>query len=70
MIIGGRSTSVDSVDQSLQYVSNEEGKVLAIREIIRQGFKPPALVFVQSKQRAENLYAELVYDSWLFIKDT
>ena len=62
--MGGRSTAVDSVEQSLQYVGNEEGKVLAIRELInRKGFKPPALVFVQSKQRAESLYAELVYDS-------
>jgi len=64
VIVGGRSTAVDSVEQSLQYVGNEEGKVLAIRELInRKGFKPPALVFVQSKQRAESLYAELVYDN-------
>ena len=30
--------------------------------IVVQGFQPPMLVFVQSKDRAKDLFHELVYD--------
>ena len=40
----------------------EEGKLLAIRQLIREGLRPPVLVFLQSKDRARELFHELVYD--------
>ena len=40
----------------------EEGKLLAIRQLIREGLRPPVLVFLQSKERARELFHELVYD--------
>jgi ATP-dependent RNA helicase DDX52/ROK1 len=40
----------------------EEGKLLAIRQLVREGLKPPVLLFLQSKERAKQLFHELVYD--------
>lgn len=40
----------------------EQGKVLAVRSLLKEGLKPPVLLFVQSKDRAAELYRELIYD--------
>lgn len=40
----------------------EEGKLLAMRQLIAEGLRPPVLVFLQSKDRAKELFHELVYD--------
>lgn len=61
--IGGKNTAVMSVQQELNYVGNEQGKHLALAEIFHhQGFLPPAMIFVQSKERAKELFQELIYD--------
>lgn len=60
--IGGKNTAVKSVKQSLLFTGNERGKLIALRDIFRLGLKPPVLVFVQSKERAKELFAELIYD--------
>uniref|UniRef100_H2V3E7 Probable ATP-dependent RNA helicase DDX52 n=1 Tax=Takifugu rubripes TaxID=31033 RepID=H2V3E7_TAKRU len=60
--IGPRNTAVETVDQELLFVGTENGKLLAVREIIKKGFLPPMLVFVQSKDRARELFHELVYE--------
>lgn len=60
--VGGKNTAVKSVDQRLLFTGNERGKLIALREIFREGFKPPVLIFVQSKERAKQLFAELIYD--------
>lgn len=60
--VQGKNTAVKSVDQSLEYVGNEHGKHLALKKLIQTGFEPPALIFVQSKQRAKDLFAELAYE--------
>ena len=62
MTVGGRNVAVETVDQELKYVGNEQGKLLALRQIIQQGFAPPLLIFVQSKERAKELFVELIYD--------
>ncbi|GJQ82801.1 hypothetical protein Trydic_g13504 [Trypoxylus dichotomus] len=41
---------------------SEDGKLLAFRDLIRKGVNPPVLVFVQSKERAQQLFVELIYD--------
>jgi len=63
VLIGVKNTTVSTVDQSITYVSNEQGKLLALRQKFKEGFKPSMLIFVQSRQRAKELYEELRYDS-------
>ncbi|XP_065827734.1 probable ATP-dependent RNA helicase DDX52 isoform X2 [Oscarella lobularis] len=62
VIIGQRNTATEAIKQRLVFVGQEEGKLIGIRDIIREGFKPPMLVFVQSKERAKDLFHELIYD--------
>ncbi|XP_065663645.1 probable ATP-dependent RNA helicase DDX52 isoform X2 [Hydra vulgaris] len=60
--VGNRNAATDTIDQELIFVGQESGKLLAIRQILHKGFQPPILVFVQSKDRAKELFNELVYD--------
>ncbi|XP_017273446.2 probable ATP-dependent RNA helicase DDX52 [Kryptolebias marmoratus] len=60
--IGHRNTAVETVEQELLFVGTENGKLVAMRDIIKKGFLPPMLVFVQSKERARELFHELVYE--------
>ncbi|ENN71883.1 hypothetical protein HUJ04_001041 [Dendroctonus ponderosae] len=60
--VGQRNAATDTVDQKLQFVGSEQGKLIAIRDLIRQGISPPVLIFVQSKERAQQLFNELIYD--------
>jgi ATP-dependent RNA helicase DDX52/ROK1 len=60
--IGIRNTTATAVDQSIIYVGKEDGKLQTLRQYIRAGFEPPMLVFVQSKDRAKELYHELIYE--------
>uniref|UniRef100_A0A1I7UXY7 Probable ATP-dependent RNA helicase DDX52 n=1 Tax=Caenorhabditis tropicalis TaxID=1561998 RepID=A0A1I7UXY7_9PELO len=53
--VGERNSSNTSVKQELTYCGTEDGKKIAIRNLLRTSFKPPALVFVQSKDRAVQL---------------
>jgi ATP-dependent RNA helicase DDX52/ROK1 len=57
---GGANTDIE---QELMFVGREEGKLLAIRQLVQRGqLKPPAIVFVQSQERAQALFGELLYD--------
>uniref|UniRef100_A0A3Q1CTR2 ATP-dependent RNA helicase n=1 Tax=Amphiprion ocellaris TaxID=80972 RepID=A0A3Q1CTR2_AMPOC len=60
--IGHRNTAVETVEQQLLFVGTENGKLVAMRDIIKKGFLPPMLVFVQSIERARELFHELVYE--------
>ncbi|GBP15994.1 Probable ATP-dependent RNA helicase DDX52 [Eumeta japonica] len=60
--VGQRNAATDLVDQELLYCGNESGKLVAFRQLVQQGLKPPVLVFVQSKDRAKQLFKELIYD--------
>lgn len=60
--IGTENTGASTIDQKLIFVGREEGKVLAIRQLIQQGIRPPVLLFLQSKDRAKDLYRELAFD--------
>jgi ATP-dependent RNA helicase DDX52/ROK1 len=62
----GNSTAAGvnhNVSQSLTFVGREEGKLLAIRQIIAKGLNPPVIIFMQSKDRAQALFLELMYDN-------
>ncbi|KAG5896036.1 hypothetical protein JTB14_011031 [Gonioctena quinquepunctata] len=63
LTVGQRNAATDSVEQELLFVGNEHGKLLAFRDLVRKGLSPPVLVFVQSKERAQQLFNELIYDS-------
>jgi len=63
IVVGARNAATSAVSQKLVFVGREEGKLLAIRQAIREGIKPPVLVFVQSKDRARELFHELIYDN-------
>lgn len=60
--IGTDNAAADAIDQRLMFVGTEEGKLLAMRQIFQQGLKPPALIFLQNKERAKELFKELIYD--------
>ncbi len=52
------------IKQSFLFVGGrgEQGKVLAVRNMLKKGLNPPVLVFVQSKDRAAQLFRELVFE--------
>lgn len=60
--VGTRNSAAADVEQQLMFVGQESGKLLSMRQIIQKGFQPPLLVFVQSKDRAKELFNELIYD--------
>ncbi|RVE45762.1 hypothetical protein evm_009610 [Chilo suppressalis] len=57
-----RNAATNLVDQELIYCGNENGKLVAFRQLVQKGLRPPVLVFVQSKDRAKQLFKELIYD--------
>lgn len=62
VIVNKGGASMD-VDQKIVYAGNEQGKLIAIRQMVKEGgLKPPVIIFVQSIQRAKALFHELLYD--------
>jgi len=63
IIIGHKEAANQQIEQKLTFCGNEEGKLIAIRQLIQAGeFKPPVLIFLQSITRAKALFHELLYD--------
>ncbi|WEJ96051.1 RNA-dependent ATPase rok1 [Yamadazyma tenuis] len=63
VIIGHKEAASNTIDQKLIFTGNEEGKLLAIRQLIQDGeFKPSIIIFLQSIIRAKSLFHELLYD--------
>lgn len=61
-IAGGGAANPD-IEQELMFVGREEGKLLAIRQLVARGqLHPPVIVFLQSQERAQALFEELLYD--------
>ena len=61
MTIGQRHAATDTIKQSLVYTGTENGKLLAFRQLVEGGkLRPPVLVFVQEKERAKELFSELI----------
>jgi ATP-dependent RNA helicase DDX52/ROK1 len=60
--VGAANSATDTVQQELTYCGSEPGKLLAWRAIVQGGIAPPTLVFVQTKERAQELFKELLYD--------
>ncbi|KAF9998885.1 RNA-dependent ATPase rok1 [Entomortierella chlamydospora] len=62
IVIGSKNAATETINQKLIYCGSEEGKLIAIRQQIQGGLKPPVLIFVQSIERAKELFHELIYD--------
>ncbi|KAM7348044.1 DExD-box helicase 52 [Cochliomyia hominivorax] len=60
--VGAQNAATEYVEQELLFVGSENGKLLAVRDMVKSGLKPPVLIFVQSKDRAKQLFEELLYD--------
>ncbi|XP_063222801.1 probable ATP-dependent RNA helicase DDX52 isoform X2 [Bacillus rossius redtenbacheri] len=60
--VGVRNAAAEEVRQELVFVGSEAGKLVAFRSLVQEGLKPPVLVFVQSKERAKDLFSELLYE--------
>ncbi|XP_063900526.1 DEAD box protein 52 homolog, partial [Zophobas morio] len=63
VFVGKRNTPTETIMQELKYCGREDGKLLAIRQLFNTGLEPPVLIFVQSVDRAKQLFHELVYDN-------
>lgn len=64
IIIGHKEAANVNIEQKLVYCGNEEGKLVAIRQMIQEGgFKPPVIIFLESITRAKALFHELLYDN-------
>ena len=59
LLIGDKLNVPKCIRQELKYVGNENGKFMAIKEIIAQGIQPPVLIFCQYKSSANVLYAKM-----------
>eukprot|EP00923_Selenidium_pygospionis_P044605 GHVN01077100.1.p1 GENE.GHVN01077100.1~~GHVN01077100.1.p1 ORF type:complete len:687 (+),score=76.94 GHVN01077100.1:632-2692(+) len=61
--IGAPFSAPSDVDQQLLFCTHETAKITALRQFISEGrLTPPCLLFVQDKQRAHDLFEELLYD--------
>uniref|UniRef100_K3X9X4 RNA helicase n=1 Tax=Globisporangium ultimum (strain ATCC 200006 / CBS 805.95 / DAOM BR144) TaxID=431595 RepID=K3X9X4_GLOUD len=60
--IGVKNAGATTIEQKLVFVGKEEGKIVAMKQLITEGLRVPALLFVQNKERANELYQELLYD--------
>lgn len=60
VVIGTPNASVPTIKQRLVYVGQEEGKIMAIQQMLVQGIEPPVIIFAETIERAQMLFAELV----------
>ena len=62
-ISGGGGAANPDIEQELMFVGREEGKLLAMRQLVARGdLHPPVIVFLRSQERAQALFEELLYD--------
>lgn len=70
LVVGLKDTAVPNITHKLTYTATEQGKLLALRQLLRPSSKddsgpplrPPFLVFTQTIDRATALHEELKYD--------
>ncbi|KAI6646905.1 ATP-dependent RNA helicase DDX52 isoform X2-like [Oopsacas minuta] len=61
--VGVRNSACSLVEQELKFVGSEDGKLLAIRQMVQEGdLHPPVLIFLETVERAKDLMRELIYD--------
>lgn len=60
--VGGKNRAQLNVQQELIYVGNEAGKMISLRDLIHSGIDVPALIFVETKEKAKHLASEFLFD--------
>lgn len=60
--IGIQNATASTVKQEIVYCGREDAKLVTLRQFFKEGFEPPVLIFVQSKNRAKELFKELIFD--------
>ncbi|XP_023330370.1 probable ATP-dependent RNA helicase DDX52 [Eurytemora carolleeae] len=60
--VGAANSATETIEQKLLYCGSEHGKLVAFRALVLKGLTPPVLIFVQTKERAQELFKELLYD--------
>ncbi|KAG8980774.1 RNA-dependent ATPase rok1 [Tulasnella sp. 427] len=63
VVVGVRDSASLYVAQTITYCGTEVGKIFALRQLLATSPPLPMLIFVQSKERAKQLYQELLYDN-------
>eukprot|EP00918_Siedleckia_nematoides_P068036 GHVU01148101.1.p1 GENE.GHVU01148101.1~~GHVU01148101.1.p1 ORF type:complete len:528 (-),score=69.17 GHVU01148101.1:984-2567(-) len=64
--VGANNAAALEIEQELKFVTDESGKLPLLRTMVSEGqLKPPILIFVQSKDRAQQLFNQLVYEGIL-----
>lgn len=63
VVIGAPNSAATEIQQKLLYVGQEDGKLLAIRQMIQaggdEGLPPPVIIFTETIERAQALMNEL-----------
>eukprot|EP00494_Astrolonche_serrata_P031460 UN31729 len=54
--VGRTGTAAATIDHKLTFVQDEQGKLYSLRQAVQEGLKVPVLIFVQTKQRARELW--------------
>ena len=62
VVVGEKNAATYTVEQSLVVCGREDGKLVALRQMVREGLRPPVLIFMLSVERAMQLFPALVYD--------
>lgn len=62
VVVGLRNAACDIIEQQLVFAGDESGKLYALRNIVQNGLITPCLIFVQTRERAKELFRELIYD--------
>lgn len=62
VIVGRKNSASSLIKQKLIFAGTERGKLLTLRQNFQESLNPPVLIFVQSKERAKELYKELAFD--------
>ncbi|GAB7344117.1 hypothetical protein MBLNU457_2017t1 [Dothideomycetes sp. NU457] len=71
LVVGLKDSAVPNIDHRMTYAASEQGKLMALREILHPKSAPtaqtnplraPFLVFTQTIERAVALHSELLYD--------
>ena len=61
VVVGEKNAAADTVEQSLVVCGREDGKLVALRQMVREGLRPPVLIFMLSVEQAMQLFHALVY---------
>jgi superfamily II DNA/RNA helicase len=63
VLIGQENSGAPSIRQRLIFAGREDGKILALRNLLHEGqLTPPILLFTQSIERSKQLFRELAFD--------